>query len=253
MDSLVFDRVAHCYDDTRGFPNRESQQTAANLMALGGGLSSESRVLEVGMGTGRIALPLAPYVSAVHGVDLSRPMLLRLIEKRDGEAIYPLQADATRLPYPADSFDAVVGVHIFHLIPAWEQAFAEVERVIRPGGALLLAGGPFSDLGNAIFSTIQGRLPPRRGATIDQMFEALPRRGWHKQAHFHYAFSIERAPAVFRNQFQNRSSSSTWELSDAELAACLRELNAFIEAEYGDAMTPVQTDVNFYVDVYRRD
>lgn len=46
-------------------------------------------------------------------------------------------ADATRLPYEADSFDAVVIANALHVMPEPEKALAEIRRVLKPGGLLL--------------------------------------------------------------------------------------------------------------------
>jgi ubiquinone/menaquinone biosynthesis C-methylase UbiE len=51
------------------------------------GLAGGGRALELGIGTGRIALPLARRSVAVHGIDLSRAMVARLRAKPGGEAI----------------------------------------------------------------------------------------------------------------------------------------------------------------------
>ena len=59
-DSVAFDRAAGYYDNTRGFPAGVEGEIGA-LMAQAGDLSSASRVLEIGVGTGRIALPVAPH------------------------------------------------------------------------------------------------------------------------------------------------------------------------------------------------
>jgi ubiquinone/menaquinone biosynthesis C-methylase UbiE len=48
--------------------------------------------------------------------------------------VSPLIADATALPFADVRFDAVVSVHVFHLLPAWRVALAEVQRVLAPAG-----------------------------------------------------------------------------------------------------------------------
>ena len=52
-----------------------------------------------------------------------------------------LRADATRLPFRDACVDAVLEVHVLHLVPDWERALAEARRVLAPGGVLLHAGG----------------------------------------------------------------------------------------------------------------
>src|SRR5205807_8269675 len=73
------------------------------------------------------------------GVDLSRPMLDRLVEKASGRPPFPLVvADATRLPFRDAAFGAAYAAHVLHLIPAWRDAVGELVRVVRPGGAVLI-------------------------------------------------------------------------------------------------------------------
>src|SRR5690606_5862653 len=103
--SVSFDRAVEYYDHTRGFPPGIEPHIAA-LFVGAGGLSSQSRVLEIGVGTGRIALPLARHVGAYFGVDLSAGMLGKLRGKQQSEPIHVAQGDITQLPFAAASFDA---------------------------------------------------------------------------------------------------------------------------------------------------
>jgi SAM-dependent methyltransferase len=100
--------------------------------------------LEIGVGTGRIALPLAERGIHLVGVDLARSMLSRLVGKAGGiSALDLVAADVTQLPLADASVDAVLGCHVLHLIPDWRGALGEASRVLRPGGVLLLDfGGP---------------------------------------------------------------------------------------------------------------
>jgi ubiquinone/menaquinone biosynthesis C-methylase UbiE len=79
-ESVKFDRVADIYDATRGLPEREVIPTC-DLIVQAAGLNEKSCVLEVGVGTGRVAVPLAEKVGAMFGIDLSRPMLSTLPEE----------------------------------------------------------------------------------------------------------------------------------------------------------------------------
>src|SRR5450432_4029179 len=135
-ESVAFDRAADYYDNTRGFPPGVEKGVGA-LIAQTGRLTASSRVLEIGVGTGRIALPLSSHVGSYYGIDLARPMMDRLTAKRKHEPIYLVQGDVTRLPFPTAAFDAVIAVHVFHLIPGWRDVLGEVARVLRPGAPLL--------------------------------------------------------------------------------------------------------------------
>src|SRR5947209_2586119 len=78
--SLSFDRVAARYDATRGYPPDVAHQIAEGLMRLGR-LKPGASVLEIGIGTGRIALPLLLQGVNVSGVDIAPLMLERLTAK----------------------------------------------------------------------------------------------------------------------------------------------------------------------------
>lgn len=138
MESVRFDRAVEYYDRTRALtPGAERQMVELVARELEG----HGRVLEIGVGTGRIALPLREAGVDVHGVDLSLPMLERLTAKGAAPIV---SGDATRLPFRTASFGAAVAVHVLHLIPAWRGAIAELARAVRPGGVLLVSQGTWS-------------------------------------------------------------------------------------------------------------
>jgi ubiquinone/menaquinone biosynthesis C-methylase UbiE len=104
------------------------------------------RVLEVGAGTGFFLLNLwsAGFVEEAHATDLS-PGMLAACRANAGRLGCPLRAaagDAERLPYADGTFDLVVGHAFLHHLPDVERAIVEMRRVLRPGGAVLLAGEP---------------------------------------------------------------------------------------------------------------
>jgi ubiquinone/menaquinone biosynthesis C-methylase UbiE len=104
------------------------------------------RVLEVGAGTGFFLLNLwsAGFVEEAHATDLSPGMLdaCRANAGRLGCRLASAAGDAERLPYADGTFDLVVGHAFLHHLPDYACAIAEMRRVLRPGGALLLAGEP---------------------------------------------------------------------------------------------------------------
>lgn len=103
------------------------------------------RVLDVGCGTGifaeriREALPNAQ----VCGIDLVYGMLEKGAERwrRHEGSVFAVQADSERLPFDRGSFDVVTCANSFHHYPHQQQAVAEMRRVLRPNGRLLLVDG----------------------------------------------------------------------------------------------------------------
>ena len=142
--SVAFDRAASFYDQTRTLSPETARKVTDLLVSE---LKGRGRCLEIGVGTGRIAIPVAEAGVPLVGVDLARPMLDRLIEKAGGRPPFPVAlADATRLPFAAGSFDTAFAVHVLHLIPAWRDAIGELVRVVGPGGRVLIdVGTPSND------------------------------------------------------------------------------------------------------------
>jgi SAM-dependent methyltransferase len=135
VESVNFDRAAGYYDATRALPADSMDGVTALLAAE---LTGRQPCLEIGVGSGRIALPLRGRGITLAGADISDAMLRRLVTNAGGGSPVPLlRADATRLPVAAGSFGSVLAVHVLHLIPEWRVAVDEALRVLRPGGALI--------------------------------------------------------------------------------------------------------------------
>jgi len=97
------------------------------------------RVLEVSFGTGYLLSQYASRVEA-HGVDYNRRMVdiaRRNLRDENGTAAL-IQATVERLPYRDASFDSLVNTMAFSGYPDGRRALAEMKRVLRPGGKLIL-------------------------------------------------------------------------------------------------------------------
>ena len=252
--SIVFDRAADFYDETRGFPPGVSEQ-AASLIAQAGGLGAQSRVLEVGVGTGRIALPLAVLVHSLVGVDLSSAMLQRLLSKRRHERAFVAKGDITQLPLASRIFDAAVAVHIFHLVAGYEMALREIARVLRPGGLLIHAWTEHdrSDVLHDIWIQSIGRMQrPEVGMSMDQRHTSMEENGWQSMGEpLELAYSTQRAPNDYLEALRGRIWSHTWRMTDAELEQALRTLQTYIEEHFEDPTQPVAIHSTFIARAYR--
>ena len=100
------------------------------------------RVLDVGVGPGLLAYDMAAIVGPkgrAAGIDLSEPMIAMT---RDRCAEQPWTdfrlADATKLPFDEESFDAVVSTQVYEYVPDMDTALSEVFRVLRPNGRVVV-------------------------------------------------------------------------------------------------------------------
>ena len=161
VESVNFDRAAEYYDATRALP-ADSMDELSGLLAAE--LADRQPCLEIGVGTGRIALPLRDRGIRLAGLDISAGMLRRLaVNAGDRGPVPLLQADATRQPLAAGSFGGVLAVHVLHLMQDWRVAVDEALRVLRPGG-VLIAGLQGRGRAAAGRRGIVGGAPGHRGA-----------------------------------------------------------------------------------------
>ena len=131
-----WDKHAASYDRQMGFFDRHLFAGSRDWVCA----RAAGQVLEVAIGTG---LNLAHYPRGVQltGVDHS-PAMLQIARDRAGQlglAVDLRAGDAQALEFPAGSFDTVVCTFSLCAIPGDRQAVAEMARVLRPGGLLLLA------------------------------------------------------------------------------------------------------------------
>ena len=167
-ESRVFDRAAGFYDETRALPDDAMREVVDRLRAE---LDGRGHVLEIGVGTGRIALPLHDAGVPMAGVDLSGPMMSVLVDKAGGTPPFPLaRADATALPFCDARFGGAVASHVFHLIPTWREAVHELLRVVRRGGVVLSSGRERGrDLEGSVYAAVHRRFRAEAGVERDHI------------------------------------------------------------------------------------
>jgi phosphatidylethanolamine/phosphatidyl-N-methylethanolamine N-methyltransferase len=99
-------------------------------------------ILEIGVGTG-LTLPYFPADRRVVGVDLSEDMLKVANEKVRAGQLTAVQGlavmDACRLGFADERFDAVTAQFVITLVPDPEQALDEMDRVLKPGGEIVIS------------------------------------------------------------------------------------------------------------------
>jgi arsenite methyltransferase len=128
--------------------------TSAQLPGAALRLPPGGRALDIGSGPGNITATLGRAVGpdgVALGVDVSEPMLLRAVANWSARNVGFLRADAQRLPFHGNTFDAVTCLAALQLIPDPAAALAQLCRVLAPGGRLAIMvptvrGGVFERL-----------------------------------------------------------------------------------------------------------
>ncbi len=119
-----FDRIAPVYDETRGALSPTALGALREALTRAGAKT----VLEVGVGTGRVSLPLQELGWRVIGVDVSTGMLAQA-RKKGLEGL--VRADVEHLPFSDATFDCTVLAHVLHIFEDASAALRETARVTR--------------------------------------------------------------------------------------------------------------------------
>jgi demethylmenaquinone methyltransferase/2-methoxy-6-polyprenyl-1,4-benzoquinol methylase len=139
----LFDQIARRYDlvndlQSLGLHRVWKRRVVEMVIARRG-----EQVLDLCCGTGDVTFGLADRGAASWGVDFSLPMLHEAVKKQHRrDASFPgvvfLCGDARRLPFADCSFDAVTISYGLRNLPSVAEGLAEMYRVIRPGGSLVV-------------------------------------------------------------------------------------------------------------------
>lgn len=100
-------------------------------------LTREMSVLELACGSGQLSFRLAESARQWEATDFSEKMLTEALKRSRPQNLRFSVQDATNLPYPAASFDAVLIANALHIMPEPDKALAEIRRVLKPSGLLL--------------------------------------------------------------------------------------------------------------------
>lgn len=131
-----YSRWAPIYDGTFGAVTNIGRRKAVSYINARGG-----SVLEVGVGTG-LALPHYGPDTQVTGIDFSTEMLSKAIarvERLGLRHVHELrQMDARALDFPDNHFDSIAAMHVLSVVPEPEKVMAEIARVCKPGGKVVI-------------------------------------------------------------------------------------------------------------------
>lgn len=255
-----FDRVADVYDATRGLPPEVEANVSDGIARVLRDAGATGGVIEFGIGTGRIAVPLAVRGVRITGVDVSTRMLGALREKR--RDINVVLAEASHTPLRDEAFEAALFVHILHLVPDADATVREAFRVVRRGG-LLLSGGdaPFAGIEEEIRDLQETLIVKHSGQdeNLHQRYEVartivadrVRERGGAVESMTLARWQRAATGREVLERLRRRDFSGSWRITDEALPAVVTEMEAGLARLLGSLDREVQFERAFELVVGR--
>lgn len=254
--SVNFDRAADYYDATRGFPDGVAPKVG-QFIAENVPFTKNSHLLEVGIGTGRIALPLAPHVGSITGFDISWEMMAKLRQNRTDEPIELAAADAHTMPFADRSFNAVMITHVLHLVPDPARVLEEIKRVIKSDGVFVHMRNKYhrGQAFQAVFdawnttTSIASEQSHRQWFSVDDL---IIDSGWIVQDVYEYTYPYTANLDDYLISLEQRQWSHTWPMDDTIWQSGIEAVQqAVVEHFAGNRDVESPAEGAFQVQVYR--
>lgn len=138
MNADHYDAFAASYDAENASSLLNEYYERPAMISLAGDVSGR-RILDAGCGSGPLSAALRAKGAVMTAFDGSAKMV-ELARRRLGDEVTVTVADlAAPLPYADDEFDDVVASLVLHYIEDWAGTLAELRRVLKPGGRLILS------------------------------------------------------------------------------------------------------------------
>lgn len=252
--SINFDRASEYYDATRGFPEGIAEKISQFLAEMLG-LTPQDRLLEIGVGTGRLALPISSHVGHITGVDISRNMMRQLLKKRSNQPVSVAEADAHYLPFVSAAFDCAYIVHVLHLVADPLRVLDELSRVIKPQGMLLHMHNQMHHNNEMkLIATAWNKHKPQRRTGVD-WFEGddfVRDAGWQYVTRHVYTYETQTTPRQFIEGIEKRRWSNTWDADEKQLQRGLAAVRRAVDVHLdGNADVVLPRTEEFIISVYR--
>jgi ubiquinone/menaquinone biosynthesis C-methylase UbiE len=176
----LWDKQAHSYDE-RNLKIYESayELSVKKTRAV---LSTDQKILEIGCGTGIIALGIAPFVDSVVATDISTQMIAVAESKAERASITNVEFsvhDGYALPYDDQAFDAVLLFNVLHFVKEPTTLLDEAHRLLKPSGYLVSATDCYAE---------PVPLPYRIGLGVQRLLNqigVIPFMGTYKKEDIH--------------------------------------------------------------------
>jgi ubiquinone/menaquinone biosynthesis C-methylase UbiE len=181
MQKADYSKIASSYDKGRVISERNINVALEAVTRLSR-IPSKARLLDLGCGTGRFAIPLAGKLHYnVTGADSSEEMLEKAREKDTAGLVTWDLMDAQNLTYPDSSFDIVFMSHLLHHVDDPSAVICGCRRVLSSDGMIIIRWGDIESIRNDVEHTFFPEtiaIDEARTFSIEKMEECLKEAGF---------------------------------------------------------------------------
>ncbi|MEO1643978.1 MAG: class I SAM-dependent methyltransferase [Chloroflexota bacterium] len=261
MNFAFDERVQEKYNHQRQHPTEVARRIGEQIAQQ---LPDALPVLEIGVGTGRIAWQVANTGRDVVGFDLSPHMLAEIeatrpTENSDTGALLLSRADMHHIPYADNSFGTVMVTHVLHLATDWQQVLRETARVLTSDG-VLIQGSDWVDP-NSVFGALRNEvrmeavrqnpnmMPPSAGISKDDYLAKLGGTDMTEiiAAEWETTLSVNERLSQYKQRLDNES----WIFSEEMFAKIYAHLETFAGEKWADHDAPLPLKRRFMLKLTR--
>jgi SAM-dependent methyltransferase len=226
--------------------------------ALANRLRRDATIIDIGAGTGRVAVALARFGFQVVAVDPAIPML-QAMQRKSGEApVLAVAAEGTRLPFRSNSADAVVLARLLYVVADWRVLLRAAKEILRQGAVLFHewangeAGEPWVQVrekARSLFQEAGVETPFHPGARSEAEVDSCLRDlGFHRAEQIDAGAGPAITLADFLNKIQCGEFSYLWNVPKDLQDFCLPRLRRWCESEFDlDRPAPMPAELHWVV------
>lgn len=258
-ERVDFSRNAKVYDHRHGSLLPDD---VVHRLAVAAALQSGVRILDIGAGTGRVALPLANFGCEVMALEPAMGMVQALRAKAEATNVRVIAGDGAQLPFSAACFDVVVIARVLYLSSAWQHILEEVCRVLSPSGRLLHEWGngeageqwvQIREKARALFEQAGINAPFHPGVRSEsEVHTRLVTLGFIRTADLSIGPGPSLTLAEFLRRLVDGEFSYTWNVPKSVQEECLPRLQDWSERTF-NLEEPISMPRELRWTVYRKD
>jgi ubiquinone/menaquinone biosynthesis C-methylase UbiE len=225
-------------------------------------IRSRSRVLDIGAGTGRVAISFAALGYETVALDPSLSMLNELRQKAPDTEIHAVAGEAERLPFRDGTFDAVILARVLYLMADWQKVLEQAYEVSKPGGSLLHEWGngeadeewvQIREKARTLFEEAGVKHPFHPGARSEaEVDDFLPKLGFIRKNELQTGPGPSMTLREFVQKIVSGESSYIWNVPKDVQESCLPRLKDWTESTFDlDEFIPIPRELRWAI--YRKE